>query len=103
MTSLFLNGSTEDLSNSINLGTPKVNASGGKNIPIFNKIARNGLKVETPMMMTWGVNSNQFDAGGKTTYDMCLQFPSNEFAREDTTSFLENLKGWNFTLKNRHL
>ena len=91
MTSLFLNGSTEDLSNSINLGTPKVNISGGKNIPIFNKLARCGLKVETPMMMTWGVNANQFDAG-KTTYDMSLQFPSNEFAREDTTSFLENLK-----------
>ena len=91
MTSLFLNGATDDLSNSINLGTPKVNASGGKNIPIFNKIARNGLKIETPLMMTWGINSNQFDAG-KTTYDMSLQFPSAEFAREDTSAFLENLK-----------
>lgn len=91
MTSLFLNGSTDDLSNSINLGTPKVNTSGGKNIPIFNKVARNGLKIETPLMMTWGINSNQFDAG-KTTYDMSLQFPSNEFAREDTSAFLENLK-----------
>jgi len=90
MTSLFLNGSTDDLSNSINLGTPKVNTSGGKNIPIFNKLARNGLKIETPLMMTWGINSNQFDA--KTTYDMSLQFPSAEFAREDTSAFLENLK-----------
>ena len=90
MTSLFLNGSTENISESINLGTPKVNASGGKNIPIFYKPARTGLKVETPLMMTWGINSNQFDA--KTTYDMSLQFPSAEFAREDTSAFLENLK-----------
>jgi hypothetical protein len=90
MTSLFLNGSTESIADSINLGTPKVNASGGKNIPIFYKPARTGLKVETPLMMTWGINSNQFDA--KTTYDMSLQFPSAEFAREDTSAFLENLK-----------
>lgn len=90
--SLFLNGATDDLSNSINLGTPKVNASGGKNIPIFNKIARNGLKVETPMMLTWGINENQFDGSDKKSYDMSLQFPSAEYLREDTSAFLENVK-----------
>ena len=90
--SLFLNGASDDLSTSINLGTPKVNASGGKNIPIFNKLARNGLKVETPMMTTWGVNENDFDGNGKKTYNMSLQFPSGEYAREDTSAFLENIK-----------
>ena len=99
MTSLFLNGSTDDISNSINLGTPKVNAAGGKNIPIFNKIARNGLKIETPLMLTWGINSNQYD--GKTTYDMSLQFPSSEFAREDTSAFLENLKRLELYIKDQ--
>jgi hypothetical protein len=99
MTSLFLNGSTDDISNSINLGTPKLNAAGGKNIPIFNKIARNGLKIETPLMMTWGINSNQYD--GKTTYDMSLQFPSSEFAREDTSAFLENLKRLEIYIKDQ--
>jgi hypothetical protein len=90
--SLFLNGASDDLSTSINLGTPKVNASGGKNIPIFNKLARNGLKVETPMMTTWGVNENDFDGTGKKSYNMSLQFPSGEYAREDTSAFLENIK-----------
>ena len=90
--SLFLNGATDDLSSSINLGTPKVNAAGGKNIPIFNKIARNGLKVETPMMLTWGINENQFDGSDKKSYDMSLQFPSAEYLREDTSAFLENMK-----------
>ena len=90
--SLFLNGATDDLSTSINLGTPKVNAAGGKNIPIFNKIARNGLKVETPMMLTWGINENQFDGSDKKSYDMSLQFPSAEYLREDTSAFLENMK-----------
>ncbi len=75
MSSLFLNGVSDDLANSINIGNPKVNASGGKNIPIFSK-SRTGLKVSTPMMLTWGVNENDFDGTGKKTYDMSLQFKS---------------------------
>jgi hypothetical protein len=97
--SLFLNGATDDLSTSINLGTPKVNAAGGKNIPIFNKLARNGLKVETPMMLTWGINENQFDGSDKKSYDMSLQFPSAEYLREDTSAFLENMKKMNDYIK----
>ena len=83
--SLFLNGATDDLSTSINLGTPK--------------IARNGLKVETPMMLTWGINENQFDGSDKKSYDMSLQFPSAEYLREDTSAFLENMKKMNDYIK----
>jgi hypothetical protein len=92
MASLFLNGVSDDLSTSINLGTPKVNAAGGKNIPIFNKIARAGLKVSTPMMLTWGANERDFDNSGKKSYDMSLQFPSAEYKTDDTTAFMENIK-----------
>ena len=92
MASLFLNGVSDDLATSINLGTPKVNASGGKNIPIFNKVARSGLKISTPMMLTWGVNENDFDGTGKKSYDLSLQFPSAEYANPDSSAFLENLK-----------
>jgi len=92
MASLFLNGVSDDLATSINLGTPKVNASGGKNIPIFNKVARSGLKISTPMMLTWGVNENDFDGTGKKSYDLSLQFPSPEYANADSSAFLENLK-----------
>jgi hypothetical protein len=89
---LFLNGATDDIPKSINIGQPKVNASGGKNIPIFNRVARSGLKISTPMMLTWGVNENDFDGTGKKTYDMSLQFPSAEYATADTSAFLDNLK-----------
>lgn len=92
MSSLFLNGVSDDLATSINIGQPKVNASGGKNIPLFNRVARSGLKLSTPMMLTWGVNENDFDNTGKKTYDMSLQFPSAEYANPDTSAFLENLK-----------
>lgn len=92
MSSLFLNGASDDLATLINLGTPKVNSSGGKNIPIFNKIARSGLKISTPMLLTWGVNENDFDGTGKKTYDLSLQFPSDEYSTPDSSAFLENLK-----------
>jgi hypothetical protein len=91
-TTLFLNGVSDDLPGSINIGQPKVNASGGKNIPLFNRVARSGLKLSTPMMLTWGVNENDFDGTGKKTYDMSLQFPSAEYANPDTSAFLDNLK-----------
>jgi len=92
MASLFLNGVSDDLANSVNIGTPKVNASGGKNIPVFNRVARSGLKMSTPMLLTWGVTENDFDGTGKKTYDMALQFPSAEYATDESTAFLENLK-----------
>lgn len=92
MASLFLNGVSDDLANSVNIGTPKVNASGGKNIPVFNRVARSGLKMSTPMLLTWGVTENDFDGTGKKSYDMALQFPSAEYATDESTAFLENLK-----------
>ena len=90
MSTLYLNGVSDDLANSVNFGQPKVNASGGKNIALFDKFARTGLKVSTPLMLTWGVNKNDFD--GKETYDMSLQFPSAEYATADTSAFLDNIK-----------
>jgi hypothetical protein len=44
------------------------------------------------MMMTWGINENQFDGSDKKSYNMSLQFPSAEYLREDTSAFLENVK-----------
>jgi hypothetical protein len=88
---LFIDGASDDLVQSISLGNPKVNSSGGKNIPVFNKLARSGLKVTTPEMLTWGVNENDFDGTGKKSYDMSLQFPSPEYVSEETDKFLDNL------------
>ena len=91
MSTLFLNGVSDDLANSINIGQPKVNTSGGKNVALFDRAARTGLKISTPMMTCWGANKNNFEEG-KETYDMSLQFPSAEYATADTSAFLDNLK-----------
>ena len=75
----------------VSLGKPKVNASGGKNIPIFNAKAKKLLNLSTPLMLTWGVNENDFEGNGRKTYDMALQFPSEEYNNESSAAFLKNM------------
>lgn len=79
-----------DLGN-IQFGAPKVNASGGKNLPIYNAAAKKGLTLQTPLMLTWGVNEWTDDNSGRKTYDMSLQFPTQEYANANTNQFFENM------------
>ena len=79
---------------------PKVNASGGKNVGVLNKNTNSATYLSTPLMLTWGVNENDFDNNGKKTYDMSLQFPmSEEYETEDQSAFLENMKVFEEKLK----
>ena len=75
----------------INFGTPKVNASGGKNVPIYNAAAKKGLTLQTPLMLTWGVNEWTDDNSGRKSYDMSLQFPNEQYSNENTKQFFENM------------
>ena len=80
--------SVEDVS----IGKPKVNSSGGKSIPIFNTKAKKLFTLSTPLMLTWGVNENDYEGNGNKKYDLALQFPSDDYATEATTKFLDNMK-----------
>jgi hypothetical protein len=42
-------------------------------------------------MLTWGINEFTDDKTGRVSYDMALQFPSEEYAKEDTTNFMNNM------------
>lgn len=75
----------------IGVGKVKVGATNGKKVTIFNSIARKPLMLSTPMMLTWGVNENDFEGNGKKNYDMSLQFPTAEFETEETAKFLKNM------------
>jgi hypothetical protein len=86
----IVRNSNFDLGN-IQFGAPKVNASGGKNVPLYNASAKKGLTLQTPLMLTWGVNEWTDDNSGRKTYDMSLQFPTSEYANANTTQFLENM------------
>jgi len=87
----------------VSLGKPKVNASGGKNIPIFNAKAKKLLNLSTPLMLTWGVNENDFEGNGRKTYDMALQFPSEEYNNESSAAFLKNMTAFENHIKSQAL
>jgi len=71
---------------------PKLNSSGGKNIGIINKNSKKGLYLQTPLMLTWGVNTYEDEKTGRKTFDMALQFPKEEYNSENIEKFLNNMK-----------
>ena len=87
----IISGATLSPAKDVSYGKPRVNANGGKSIALLGKFNKN-LHVSTPLMMTWGLNVNEFEAG-KKTYDLSLQFPREQDANysEQTVAFLENL------------
>ena len=87
----IINATEFDVSKDILYTKPKVNSQGGKSIGILNSNSKKGLYISTPLMLTWGVNENDFEGKGNVKYDMALQFPRQEYASEETTKFLENM------------
>lgn len=81
-----------DATTSIQFGSSKTNSRGGKAVPIKNNQNKQ-LYLSTPLMLTWGVNANDYDNNGKFTYDMSLQFPreSDSNHSAETQRFLSNL------------
>lgn len=77
----------------IKYSSPKANASGGKSINILNSETNSGLRLSTPLMLTWGAGDfvDQSTGKGNGKFEMALQFPSGEYATEDTRIFLEKM------------
>ena len=78
---------------------PKQNASGGKSIGLLNAHTKRGLLLNTPLMLTWGVNDYTDDKTNRTTYDMSLQFPKDEYSNEQCDAFLKNMLAFEDKLK----
>ena len=78
-----------------------VNKVGGKSVGISNSNTNKVLMVTSPLMMTWGVNANDYDNTGTPKYDMSLQFPrENDPNHSDhTTSFLNGLEAMETKIK----
>jgi len=91
--SLIITGSEFDASANVEYNKPRINKSGGKNIALRNRETKKQLYLSTPLLMTWGVNENDFNKTGNYTYDMALQFPRETDAQysDDTASFLNSL------------
>lgn len=72
-------------------GSPRVNARGGKSIKI-NGARGNTLTLSTPLILTWGVNKMVDEDSGRVSYNMALQFPSEQYANASTTEFFEKMR-----------
>ena len=91
--SLIITGSEFDASTNVEYNKPRINKSGGKNIALKNLETKKQLYLSTPLMMSWGVNENDFNKTGNFTYDMALQFPRENDAQysDNTANFLNSL------------
>ena len=76
---------------------PKLNANNGKSIGILNKHNMKSLYVSTPLMITWGVNEWSDDKTGKKSFDLALQFPSEE--NSECSAFLKNMQALEMRIK----
>lgn len=97
---MILSGVDIDVNNDLKYSKPKVNASGGKSVGILNATTNTSLYLSTPLMLTWGVNTYTDDRTGRSTYDMALQFPSQEYFTKETREFLDNMKQLEEKIKN---
>jgi len=87
----ILSGANFNPSTDIKYSKPKVDARGSKSIGILNSGSNGATYISTPLMLTWGVNEYTDEKSGKVSYDLALQFPSDEYAKDDTTSFMNNM------------
>lgn len=79
----------------IKYSAPKATSAGGKSINILNKDTNKGLRVAAPLMLTWGASDYQ----DNKKFEMSLQFPSGDYANEDTSAFLKNMAAFEKKVK----
>ena len=85
----------------IKFTAPKVNASNGKSVNILNKKTNMGLRISTPLMLTWGASDYKDENGvSNGKFEMALQFPSEDYPSEEASAFLKNLDALEEKIKN---
>lgn len=96
---MILQGTEFNPASDVTYSAIKVNAVGGKSVGILNTASKKAVYLNTPLMLTWGINEYTDDKSGKVTYDMALQFPGNGYETDDSTAFLENMKAFEDKIK----
>lgn len=78
----------------------KVNNSGGKSVGILNAATNSVLNLQTPLMLTWGVNENTDKKTGEVqSYSMALQFPSDEYKTPQVSKFFAAMQSFESKVK----
>jgi len=92
MSDTIIDGTTLNVEN-VMYTSPKANDKGGKSINILNKKTKTGLRLSTPLMLTWGASEYVDPEGrGNGKYEMSLQFPQDEYSNDDCKAFLVNMQ-----------
>ena len=66
--------------NCISYGKPKINQSGGKNIPTFNNNMKCPIRLKFPYMLTWGAHD---DMEQKNRWSFSLQYPQEDIEKTE--------------------
>ena len=78
----------------------KINNSGGKSVSILNAASNSALNIQTPLMLTWGVNENTDKKTGEVqSYSMALQFPSDEYKTPNVSKFFAAMQAFETKIK----
>ena len=85
----------------IGFNKPRINPSGGKNIGVLNAKVNQPMRLEMPLVLTWGANEWVDEQSGKRSYDMALQFGDPDYASPDEKQCLENVKMFERTIKQK--
>ena len=99
MESVIINGNMFNPASDVMYKKPSINSNGGKTVGILNANSKKSLLVSTPLMLTWGVNEYTDEKTGKKTYDMALQFPSDEYNTEQISAYLTSLQEFESKIK----
>ena len=99
-TSQILSGVNFNVEADTKYAKVKVNNSGGKSVSILNAASNSVLNVQTPLMLTWGVNENTDKKTGEIqSYTMALQFPSDEYKTPQVSKFFANMQQFESKIK----
>ena len=97
--SVYINATSFVPDEDVNYTKTRINKSGGKSVGILNSATNKQLMLCTPLMLTWGVNEFVDEKTGRHSYDMALQFPSGDYATQETNQFLDNIINFQAKLK----
>ena len=99
-TQSIISGTTFNPNTDIKYAKAKVNNSGGKSVGIVNASTNTALNIQTPLMLTWGVNENTDKKTGEVqSYSMALQFPSDEYKTANVSKFFAVMQAFETKIK----
>ena len=75
----------------VSYGAAKINKRGGKSIKILDS-KKNTLILSTPLILTWGINKMVDEDSGRASYNLAIQYPSENYGTDATRDFYSKMR-----------